>query len=177
MMAAQMRDIDVDRLGDLVELARRDDLGQHHGGRLEGFFLLLAVVPRGAVLHHQHADGQAAAQDRHAEEGVIDLLARLGQVLERAVRLGVRQVERLGGRGDGADQAFADPQLGGMHRLAVEALGGIELEHPAGAHDIERADLGHHVGRDQRYGPVQSGLGCLRLRHHLAQPSQQDTRA
>ena len=73
------------RLGaDLVahEPARGDRLGEHHGGGLQRLDLLVAILPLGAVLHREHADCVAAAQDRHADEGVIDLLARLRPVGE-----------------------------------------------------------------------------------------------
>ena len=47
-----------------------------------------------------------------------------------------------------ADQALADPQPGLVHRLRPQALGREQLEHLAGAHDVDRADLGHDVGGD-----------------------------
>ena len=77
--------------GQRLELARGDHLGQHHRDGLERLDLLLGIDALGPVLHHQHAERLAAAQDRHAEEGVVDLLARLGLVGEGGVVLRVGQ--------------------------------------------------------------------------------------
>ena len=53
----------------------------------------------------------------------------------------------------------------------------IEFEHLARPHHIDGAHLGHHVGGDQHDDLVEPLLRCLRLRHHLAEPPEQDTRA
>ena len=90
-----------------LQLARGEHLGQHHGGGLERLDLLLGVDPVGAVLDDEDAERVAGAQQRHAEEGVVDLLAGLGPVGEGGMGLGVRERERLGGRGDQADEALA----------------------------------------------------------------------
>ena len=96
----------------------------HHGGGLQRLHLLVAVVALGAVLHREHADGVAAAQDRHAEEGVVDLLTGLRPVGEGGVDLGVGKLHRLAVLGDQADQTLAGLQMGVVHRLGVEAFGG-----------------------------------------------------
>jgi hypothetical protein len=62
-----------------------DHLGQHHGDDLEVLDLLLVIDPLGAVLDDQHADGPAAAQQRHAEEGVVGIFARFRTVRELRV--------------------------------------------------------------------------------------------
>ena len=111
MMAAHMRDVGGDVARHLGELARRDDLGQHHRRRLQRLFFFLGIVAARAVLHDEHADDDAVAQDRHAEEGVVDLFAGLRQVFERRMRLRVGEIEELRFAGDGADEAFADLQL------------------------------------------------------------------
>jgi hypothetical protein len=49
------------------------------------------------------------------------------------MRLRVRQVERLGLGAMVPTRPSPDPQSPEVHRLAIEALGGIELEHPVGA--------------------------------------------
>ncbi len=55
----------------------------HHRGGFERLDLVLAIVcGLRAVLHDQNAERAAGAQHRHAEEGVIDLFARLRQVGE-----------------------------------------------------------------------------------------------
>ena len=174
MVASDMGDVGGDFACHLAQFARGDDLGQHHGGCLECLLFLLGVVPPGAVLHHEHADDRTAAHDRHAEEGVVDFFARLGEVFERGVLLGVGEIEPDRLLGDGADEALARLQLGLVHGLALEALGGVELEKVARPHDVDRADLGHHVGGDDLDDLVKALLRCDRLRHDLAEPSEQD---
>ena len=100
-----------------LEFARCDHLGKKHGGGLESLDLFLRIGAPRAVLHDQHADRRAAAQDRHAEERLIDLFARLGFVRERRMMLGVGQRKRLGARGDKADEALA-----GLHRRQVDGF-------------------------------------------------------
>ena len=72
-----------------LQLARGDHLGEHHGGGLERLDLLVGVDPVRPVLDDEHAERVAGPQDRHAEEGVVDLLAGLRPVGEGRVRLGV----------------------------------------------------------------------------------------
>ena len=167
------------RLGaDLLgnEAAGRDHLGNHHGGGLQGLDLLVAIMPLGAVLHGEDADCVAAAQDRHADEGVINLLARLRPVGERRVVLGIGELHRLGLLGDQADQSFARLQMGVVDGAGIEAFGGEQLERAVAAAQIERAHLGHHVRGDQHHHFVEPDLRALALRHHLAQAAQQLSR-
>ena len=70
----------------------------------------------------------------------------------------------------------ADAQRRLVHGLALQALGGVELEHAVGAQHIGRADLGHHVGGDLRNDLVEPGLCADRLRHDLAEAAEQDAR-
>ena len=153
-----------------------DHLGEHHGRGLQRLDLLVAILPLGAVLHREHADGVAAAQDRHADEGVIDLLAGLGPIGEGRVMLGVGELHRLGLLGDQADQALAGLQMRVVDGLGVEALGGEQLERAVAALQIERAHLGDHVRGDQHHDLVEARLRALALRHHLAQAAQQLSR-
>ena len=164
-----------DLLGD-AEAARGDHLGEHHGGGLQRLDLLVAILTLGAVLHRKHADRVAAAQDRHAAERVIDLLAGLRPVGKGRVMLGVRELQRLGLLGDQADQTLAGLQMGVVNRQRVQAFGGEQLERTVAAAQIERAHLGHHVGGDQHHHLVEPDLRALALRHHLAQASQQQSR-
>ena len=159
------------------QIAGGDHLGDHHRRRFERLDLVVAIVPLGAVLHDQHAERAAGAQHRHAEEGVVDLLAGLRQVGEGRMLLRVRQVERPGARRDRADQALPELQLGQVHRAGIEAFGRVELEHGIGAQHIERADLGHHVLGDFAHDAVEPLLRLKRLGHELAEPSQQNARA
>ena len=87
------------------------------------------------------------------------------------LRVGERQRPR--GAAIDADQALADPQPGAMHRLGPQPLGGEQLEHLAGAHDIGRADLGDHLGGDHAHDAVEPLLRAARAGHDVAQPAQQ----
>ena len=107
----------------------------------------------------------------------VDLLAGLRQVGEGRMLLRVRQVERAGRCGDGADEALAEPQLRQVDRFAVQTFGGVELEHRIGAQHVERADLGHHVLGDVVHDAIEPLLRLERLRHELAEPFQQNARA
>jgi hypothetical protein len=159
-----------DFVGD--QAARRDHFRKHHGGGLQGLDLLVAILPLGTVLHREHADCVAAAQDRHADEGMIDLLARLRAVGEGGVMLGVRELHRLGLLGDQADQAFAGLQMGVVDGAGIEAFSGEQFERAVAPAQIERAHLGHHVRGDQHHHLVEAHLGALALGHHLAQAAQ-----
>ena len=76
-------------------------------------------MPHGAVLHRQNADRVAAAQDRHAEEGVIDLLARLGAIGEGRMMLRIGELHRFGLLGDQADEALARLEMRVVHGLGL----------------------------------------------------------
>ena len=111
------------------EAARGDHLGQHHGGGLQRLDFLVAILTLGAVLHRQHAEHVAAAQDRHAEERVIDLLAGLRPVGEGRMVLGVGEIERLGLLG-AIEPTRPSPSFRRVLWTAerVEAFGGEQLE-------------------------------------------------
>ena len=158
-----------------LQLARGDHLGEQHRRRLKRLDLLFRVGAPRAVLHHQHADRRAPAQDRHAEEGLVDLFAGLGLVGERRMMLGVGERQRFGARGDEADEALARPHGRQMDGFAVEALGGEQLHRAVGANDIERAHLRHHIGGDEHNDAVEARLGRDGLRHDFAKPPQQQT--
>ncbi|MGX0998611.1 hypothetical protein AB7M38_005903 [Bradyrhizobium diazoefficiens] len=161
-------------LGQRRQFAGGDQLGQHHRGGLQRLELFLDIGALGAVLHHQHAERVAGAQDRHAEEGVVDLFAGLRAEREGRMALRVVQIERRRLAGDEADQALMGAEHGMVHRLAVQTFGGVELERVVDAQHIDRAHLGHHVGGDQHHDLVQPLLGRDLLRHGFAEPSQQD---
>ena len=150
------------------EGAELGHLGDDHGDDLEGVDLVVGIVARLAVLHHEDAEDLAEALDRHAEEAREALLAGLGQV---AVAAGVRGVgggERLGGLGDLADEALADAEAGEVHRLRVEPLGGGELEHVLAA-EVDRADLGDEALGDQADDAVEPFLAAAGLGQRGAQ--------
>ena len=154
----------------------RDHLGEHHRRRLEGFLFLLLVDARRPVLDDEHAQRVARAQDRDAEERLVDLFAGLRQVAERGVRLGVAEVQRPRLLGDRADEALADVQRRLVDGFAFQAFRGVQLQDAVGAQHVDRAHLGHHVGGDLGDGLVEPGLRADRLRHDLAQAAEQGAR-
>ena len=99
------------------QTARGDHLGDHHGSGLKRLDLLVAVMTLGAVLHRQYADGVTAPEDRHTEEGMVDLLAGFRPVGEGRVDLRVSELHRLGLLGDQADETLAALQMRGCARL------------------------------------------------------------
>ena len=159
------------------QFARGDHLRQHHGGGLQRLDLFLDIGALGAVLHHQHAERVAGAQDRHAEEGVVDFFAGFRTVGVGRMALRVVQIERRRFAGDEADQALMRAQHGAVHGFAVEAFGGVEFERGVDAQHIGGAHLGHHVGRDQHHDLVEAFLCGDLLRHGFTEPSQQDAGA
>ncbi len=161
---------------DRGQLARGDHLREHHGGGLQRLLFLLGIGAPRPVLHHQHAERIAGAQDRHAEERVVDLFAGLRPVGEGRVRLRFREVDRVGFAGDQADQAFVGAQHGLVHGFRLEAFGGVKLERAVDAQHVDGADLRHHVGGDQHHDLVEAFLRADRLRHHFAKPAQQHAR-
>ena len=165
-----------DLLGD-AQAARGQHLGKHHGRGLQRLDFLIAIGSVRAVLHRQHADGIAPAQDRHAEEGVVDVLARLRVIGEGWMALSVGKLQSFGLLGDQANETFAAPHMRVVNRLPVQAFGGEELKRAVAAPQIERADLGHHVRGDQRHHLVEATLRAFRLRHDLAQAAEQLSRS
>ena len=80
------------RPGEAAEIPGRDHLGDDHGRGLERLHLVVAVVAHGLVLDHEHAESAPRAQHRHAEEGVVDLFARLREIGESGMLLRVLEV-------------------------------------------------------------------------------------
>ena len=153
------------------------NLGQQHRRRLQRLDLFFRIAAPRAILHDEHAERIAAAQNRHAEEGLVDFFARLRLVGEGRMVLRVGQSERLGARRDQADEALVRAHRRQMHGFALQALGGEQLQRAVGPRDIERAHLGHHIGGDQDDDSVEPRLRGDGLRHDLAKPSQQKTRS
>ena len=91
--------------------------------------------------------------------------------------LGVRERERLGGLGDEADEAFISPHPGQVDGRTVQSLGGKQFEGVVIAQDIDRADLGDDVRRDEGDDAVEASLWTDRLRHRFAEAAQQQARS
>ena len=153
------RQFDALQFADADQLARGDHLGHHHGDDLDVLDLVLGIDPLGAVLDHQHADGPPAAQQRHAEERVIGVFARLRPVRERRVSGCVDQIERAAQPHDLADQAFAGLHPGDVDGVGIQAFGGEQLHLAVGAPQVDRAHLGHHGERDDAHHHVEALLG------------------
>ncbi len=170
------RDLDVLELGLPQELALGDQLGQDHGDDLQVLDLVLGVDPLGAVLDDEHADGPAAAQQGHAQEGVVGVFAGLGPVGEGRMGRGVRECDRAALAHDLADQALARLHAGDVHGAGVQALGGEQLHLAGRAAQVDRADLRHHRAGDDADDRVQLGLGRPRTGHGFANLPEQTAR-
>lgn len=156
-----------------LQLARGDEFGEEHRRRLKRLDFLLGIDAANLVLDDEHAERVAAAQDRYAEEGVVDFFARLRLVGEGRMLLRLGERQRLGALGDEADEAFARVHGGLMHGLAIEAFGGVKFETLVGAQHVDGADLGDHVRGDLHHDLVETRLRAHRLRADFAQPAQQ----
>ena len=107
---------------------------------------------------------------------MVDLFAGLGAEREGRVGLRLGQVDGIGFACDQADQAFILPQHGLVDRLALEALGGVQLKRAVDPQHVDGADLRHHVGGNQHDDLVETILRADRFRHHLAEAAQQHAR-
>jgi hypothetical protein len=149
---------------------------KHHGRGLQRLDFLVGIDARDRVLHGQDADGPAGAQDRDAEEGLVDFFARLRPVCEGMMALRVGQVDRLAAARDQADEALAGFQMGVANGFLAQAFGGEQLHRAVLQAHIDGAYLRDHSGGDQAHDPVQPrrdffGLGLLDAgaSHHLPQ--------
>ncbi len=153
--------------------AARHHLGEDHRHRLQRLDFLVRILALSGVLHRQHADDAAAAQDRHAHQRVIGLLSGFRAEGEVGMDLAIRQGERtLLGR-DLADEALAHPEPGAPHGGGAQALGREQLQHVAGAADVDGADLRRHVLGDDRDDPRQPGIAIAVAGHDVADARQQ----
>ncbi len=163
--------------GERFEFAACHQLREDHRGGLQRLHFLFGIGALGTVLHHEHAERVAGAQDRHARERGIDLFARFRLVGEGRMILGIGQSQRLGLACDQADKALIRPHRGEMDSLAIEALCRVEFERTVRPLHIDRADLRHHVGGDEDDDLVEPRLRAHLLRHHLAEATQQQARS
>ncbi len=147
--------------------------GENHGDGLQRLDFLVAILSPRRILHRQHADDPAAAQDRHPHQGVIDLLAGLRTIGKARVGSGVGQGQRALLGGDFADQALPDPQPRPVYGRGAKSLGREQFEHVPGATDVDRADLGPHVLGDDRDDPGETSLPVPLARHDVANAGQE----
>ena len=159
---------------DAGDRTRDQMLGQHHGGGLQHLDVLVGVFLVGLVLDGQHTQHIAVAQHRHGQEGMIDLLARLGAVGEGRMVLRVRLVDGHGQLGAAADQTFAALHEGVVHGARIEAFGGEQLERAVLALQVDGAHLGHHQTGDLAHDLVEPGLTVRRLGHDLPEAAHDD---
>ena len=145
-----------------------DQLGQHHGDRLQRLDLDLFIFARLDMLHAQHAQRALAPHDRHAGKAVEQLLAGFRAIGKVGMGGGLVQVQRLDIGGDQADQPLALGHAGDMHRLLLQAAGREQFQH-ALAHQIDGADLARQRFADDLHHLVQLGLRAGARRHHLLQ--------
>src|SRR6185503_4199056 len=92
----------------LGETRLRDDAADLRRDGAEEADLVAREAPAPERLHDQHADRHAALDDRHAEEGMVLLLARLREELVAGMRDGIDRHHRLELLDRHAGEAFLD---------------------------------------------------------------------
>ncbi len=115
-------------------------------------------------------------QDRHAKKGLKRIFAGLRPVGEFGMMLRIGKIERLRRAGNLADQAFTHRKRGAVNGFRIKALGCEQLQH-ATADEIDRGDLAHHVGGNERDQPVEPLLRRTLLGHERAHLAKQEPRA
>ena len=141
--------------------------------RLDFFF---GVVPLRAVLYDEHADDLAASENRHAHQRLVDFFAGLRPVGKARMRLRIGEIEWARMSGDVADETFADLEARRVNGGRFQALGCGKFKLPRTVHQIDGAHFRHHVGSDQHDNLVEPLLRAFRLRHDLAQTTEQNAR-
>ena len=159
------------------DVAGRDHFRQHHGDGLQRLDLFLVVLATRAVLHHQHAQHAAGAQDRDAGKRVIDLFAGFRPVGELWVGLRVGEGQRPTMGGNVTDQTFAHPEARAMHGRRIKTLGGEQLQHLAGAQQVDGADFGHHLVGNQARNLPERDLDRVGTRHRVPEPLEEHSRS
>ena len=145
--------------GEGLQLARGDHLGEHHRGGLERLDLLFGVDPVGAVLDDEDAERVAGPQERHAEEGVVDLLARSRACRRRPDGSGRRKARaarpsrRSGPRGPRPERMVVRWTASRLRPSVAKSSSDA-----VAAHHIHGADLRHHVGGDEDHDLVETLL-------------------
>ena len=99
-----------------------DHLRKNHCDSLEGLDLNILVAARVGVLNGKNADRAFQPDDRNSREAVEMFLARLRPVGKGRVLGGFSKVEDPAFGCDRADEAFAHPEPGHVHRFLAEAM-------------------------------------------------------
>ena len=155
------------------EFAAGYEFGNDHRDRLQYLDLVVVIIALRTVLNNQHAKDAPTAQDRHAHQRSVDLLAGFRPVGEGRVCLRIGQRQRARGGCNQSDQALSDAQSRAMDGFRPQPLGSKKLEHLAGAHRVDRRDLGDHLRGDNADDTVQPFLRRAGTRHRVAQAPQQ----
>ena len=162
------------RLGFNIRICRT-----HHGDGFQDFDFFVGMAARGAVLHHQHPNDAAAAQNRCSHQRGITFLTGFQPVGKQQMRLRFGQGDRHRLRGDEPNQSFANHQPGPVNSLLMESFCREQLEDIAGAADVDRAHFGNKIAGDQPGDLVQMLLRCpgpaiasRRLRNRRREPVQ-----
>ena len=159
------------------EMTRRRHLGQHHRDGLQRLHFFLVVEATRTVLHDQHTQHAAGAQDRHTGQRVIDFLTRFRPVgkLRMALRIVERQRAAMGC--NVTHQTFADAQPRAVHGVGIEALGREQLEHFARAQQVDRAHFGDHFVGHHAHDFAQCFLDGTGTRHRVPEPLEEHSRS
>jgi hypothetical protein len=91
--------------------------------------------------------------------------------------LGIREIETNRLFRNEAHKAFTGLERRFVDSFGLQAFRGIKFQHIASPHHIDGAHLRHHVGSDETDDLVEFCLCRFGLRHHLPEPSDEDTRA
>src|SRR5207302_3525862 len=151
---------------EVLEQPRLDDDAAHlPGDRAQEPYLVAREPPAAERLDHQHAHRRAALGDRHADEGMVFLLAGLREVLVPGMRAGIDRHHRL---------ALLDPHAGETFLDAHRPLPDGALLEPrrrperealrARVEDVQRAHLRPHALGDHLDDALERLLEILRAR-------------
>ena len=154
------------------QFAAGDHFGQHHGDDLQVLDLFVAIDPLGAILHHQHPDRAATAQQGHTQKGVEGIFARFRSIRKVRIVWRIGQVQRTAQPHDFANQAFAGLERCRVHGLGVQALGREQFQIIGRPAQIDGAHLGNHRSGNNPHNHVQACLGRTAAGHSFADLAQ-----
>ena len=153
----------------LQEPRLHDDAAHLGGDRAQEPDLVRREATPAQGLHHQHPDRGAALDDRDAEEGVVALLAGLGEELVAGMRRGIDGHHRLELLDRHAGEPFLDAHRDLADRAPFEAGRRPQCEPlRARIEDVERADVGARALRHHLYDALERLLEIFRARRERA---------